>query len=63
MQWTVLESVYFILVATTTVGYGDFTPTTEGARVFTFFFLMAGLALFTLLLVCLSVTLISAHCL
>eukprot|EP00808_Paulinella_micropora_P014924 g56778.t1 len=33
--WTVLNSIYFILVTMLSVGYGDFTPNTQGSKVFT----------------------------
>ena len=33
--WDYLDSVYFMVVTTTTVGYGDFCPETPGGRLFT----------------------------
>ncbi len=41
--WTKTEAVYFITVATTTVGYGDFHPTTDTTRLFTTIYVVVGL--------------------
>jgi voltage-gated potassium channel len=41
--WTWIESVYFSMVTMSTVGYGDYSPSTPGARVFTIFFIAIGL--------------------
>eukprot|EP00050_Salpingoeca_kvevrii_P007749 m.298325 g.298325 ORF g.298325 m.298325 type:complete len:453 (-) comp13833_c0_seq1:1843-3201(-) len=48
--WSALESFYFIVVMTTTVGYGDYSPTTDGSKVFTFFYAMFGITLFAAVL-------------
>jgi voltage-gated potassium channel len=34
-DWTVIEALYFSVVTLTTVGYGDFSPTTPGTQIFT----------------------------
>ncbi|MEX0783398.1 MAG: potassium channel family protein [Dehalococcoidia bacterium] len=31
-DWSVIDSFYFCVVTSTTIGYGDFTPTTEVGR-------------------------------
>lgn len=49
--FTVLESLYFIIVMTTTVGYGDFTPESDLGKLFTTFYAFIGLGIFTLLMV------------
>ena len=36
--WEAIESMYFMTVTITTVGYGDFHPTTDGSRLFTMFY-------------------------
>jgi len=41
--WTRTESVYFITVSTTTVGYGDLHPTTDATRLFTTIYVIIGL--------------------
>jgi voltage-gated potassium channel Kch len=48
--WTVVQSLYFSVVTLTTVGFGDFTPTTPGAQVFTIFYILTGIGVFVALL-------------
>jgi len=43
--WSYLDALYFCVVSLATVGYGDFTPTTPLARVFTIFYLINGIAI------------------
>jgi voltage-gated potassium channel Kch len=38
-DWTYIEALYFSIVTLTTVGYGDFSPTTAGTQTFTIFHL------------------------
>lgn len=48
--WTVVESLYFSVVTLTTVGFGDFTPTTPGGQIFTIFYILTGIGVFVALL-------------
>lgn len=43
--WTVLDSFYWGMVTITTVGYGDMGPVTVAGRVFTSFYVMAGVGI------------------
>jgi len=43
--WSYVDSLYFCVVSLATVGYGDFTPTTPLARLFTIFYLINGIAI------------------
>jgi voltage-gated potassium channel Kch len=43
--WSFLDSLYFSVVSLTTVGYGDLSPTTSVAKVFTIGYLLSGVAL------------------
>ena len=43
--WSYVDALYFCVVSLATVGYGDFTPTTPLARVFTIFYLINGIAI------------------
>ena len=43
--WAILDSIYFMLVTSTTVGYGDFAPVTEAGRLFTSAWALIGITL------------------
>jgi len=43
-DWTVIEALYFTVITLTTIGYGDLHPTTEFSRLFTIFFVLAGVS-------------------
>jgi hypothetical protein len=43
--WSFTDTVWFITQTFTTVGYGNITPTSEAARTFTMFFIIAGMVL------------------
>ena len=38
-------SVYFAMQTLTTVGYGDYSPSTNGSRIFTMFYIFSGIAI------------------
>jgi voltage-gated potassium channel len=42
-DWSIIESLYFSVVTLTTVGYGDFTPTSDYSRIFTIVYIFLGL--------------------
>jgi hypothetical protein len=44
-DWTILDSVYFVTVTVSTIGYGDYHPTNDTGRLFTSFFIIAGLVI------------------
>lgn len=41
-NWTIIDSIYFVTVSVSTVGYGDYHPTTDTGRLFTIAFIIAG---------------------
>ena len=43
-KWSLVDSLYFSVVTFTSVGYGDLTPATLPAKIFTCFFGLSGLA-------------------
>ena len=45
--WTWIDALYFCVVSLTTVGYGDLTPQTQEARLFTVFYLLIGIGIIT----------------
>ena len=49
-DWTIIEALYFSIVTLTTVGYGDFTPTTAGTQIFTIVYILTGFGVLVALL-------------
>jgi len=45
IPWTYFNSIYFLVVTLSTVGYGDMTPKTPGGRVFIVIYSIFGIAL------------------
>jgi potassium channel subfamily K len=41
--WHVMDTIYYIIVTVTTVGYGDFAPETDEGKIFTIFYMLFGL--------------------
>ena len=46
-DWSWVDSFYFSVVAATTVGFGDLSPTTDASKLFTVFYILAGISLIT----------------
>lgn len=49
-DWTVVEALYFSVVTLTTVGFGDFSPTSAGTQIFTIVYILTGLGVLVALL-------------
>ena len=49
-DWTIIEALYFCIVTLTTVGYGDFAPTTAGTQIFTIVYILTGFGVLVALL-------------
>ena len=49
-DWSWVDSFYFSAVALTTVGFGDITPTSDASKLFTVFYIFAGVSLIGLVL-------------
>lgn len=43
--WRYLDSVYFVVITVTTIGYGDFTPQTDIGKIITLFFPFIGIGM------------------
>ena len=43
--WSWIDSLYFSVVAITTVGFGDLTPSTDASKLFTVFYILAGVSI------------------
>ena len=46
-KWSWLDSYYFCVVTLATVGYGDLVPHTPAGKLFTTFYIMAGVGIIT----------------
>jgi voltage-gated potassium channel len=49
-DWTIIEALYFCIVTLTTVGFGDFSPTTPGTQIFTIIYILTGFGVLVALL-------------
>ena len=49
-DWTFIEALYFSIVTLTTVGYGDFSPTSPGTQIFTIVYILTGFGVLVALL-------------
>ena len=43
--WGVVDALYFSVITLTTVGYGDFSPTTPVSKIFTVCYIFVGLGI------------------
>jgi hypothetical protein len=43
--WTLVDALYFSVVALATVGFGDLHPTTDAAKLFTVLYIISGLGI------------------
>lgn len=43
--WRWLDSLYFSIVALTTIGFGDFHPKTDAGKIFTIFYIIIGVGI------------------
>ena len=44
--WSWLDSLYFSVITLSTVGYGDFEPTTSASKIFTMVYIFLGISVF-----------------
>ena len=43
--WDWLDCLYFSIITLTTVGYGDFSPSTDEGKLFTIFYIILGIGM------------------
>ncbi len=46
-DWTWVDSLYFSVIAVTTVGFGDLTPSTDASKLFTILYVISGITIVT----------------
>lgn len=46
-DWSWVDSIYFSVVAITTVGFGDLSPSTDASKIFTVAYILVGISLIT----------------
>jgi hypothetical protein len=46
-DWSWVDAAYFSVVAVTTVGFGDLTPSTDASKVFTVIYVLTGISIIT----------------
>ena len=44
-EWSWIDSLYFSVITLTTVGYGDFSPSTDAGKLFTIFYILIGIGI------------------
>jgi voltage-gated potassium channel Kch len=44
-DWSLVDSLYFCVVTVTTVGFGDITPDTDVAKLFTVIYIIVGISI------------------
>lgn len=44
-DWSIVDLIYFSVVTATTVGFGDLTPATDPAKLFTVIYIVFGLSI------------------
>ena len=43
--WSIIDALYFCVITLATIGYGDLTPTTPLAKLFTIFYVINGIGI------------------
>ena len=46
-DWSWVDSLYYSTIAVTTVGFGDFTPTSDASKLFTVLYVLTGITIVT----------------
>ena len=46
-DWSWVDALYFSVVAVTTVGFGDLTPSSDASKLFTVFYIFSGITIVT----------------
>ena len=49
-EWSIIESLFFCVVTSTTIGYGDYTPSTDAGRIVCIVYILTSVGLLGALL-------------
>ena len=45
-HWSIVDSIYFCIMTISTIGYGDYSPSTDVSKIFTIFLALGGIGVF-----------------
>lgn len=49
-KWSIVDSYFFVVVTLSTVGYGNIVPETNAGKIFTIFYIIVGIGIFSALI-------------
>ena len=59
--WGLIDSLYFAVIAASTVGFGDYVPSTDLGKLFTIVYVLAGVGLLVMILGRIATGMVDVH--